>query len=425
MLDRSKYKNRIIDETLKKYLTIFGAVCIEGPKWCGKTWTSLYHSNSHIMLGDPSKNFQNRELVKLDYDIALDGTYPRLIDEWQEIPALWDAIRYKVDFKEQKGQFILTGSSTPNHKGILHSGIGRIATLKMLPMSLYEAGFSDGSVSLRDLCNNKFSNKPSNNTSLIELAQFIVRGGWPDNVDVNLNDIKIIPRNYISSILKNDIFVIENKSYNVHKMELLLKSLARNESTTVSNNKILNDIKENANESVDIDTVNNYLDLFNRLFILDDIYPYSENIRSKIRIKQSRKRHFVDPSLACGFLNITPNMLIDDLKTFGFMFESLCLRDLRIYAIANDYNLFHYQDYENNEIDAVLELGDGNWCAIEIKLGASQIDDAAKNLIRISKKIEEKGGKKPKILCVICGLTNFSYRRDDGVYVVGITSLKN
>ncbi len=425
MLDKSKYKNRIIDETLKKYLTIFGAVCIEGPKWCGKTWTSLYHSNSHIMLGDPSKNFQNRELAKLDYDIALDGTYPRLIDEWQEIPALWDAIRYKVDFKKQKGQFILTGSSTPNHKGILHSGIGRIATLKMLPMSLYEAGFSDGSASLWDLCNNKFSNKSSNNTSLMELAQFIVRGGWPDNVDVNLDDIKIIPRKYISSILKNDIFVVENKSYNVHKMELLLKSLARNESTTVSNNKILNDIKENANESVDIDTVNNYLNLFNRLFILDDIYPYSENIKSKIRIKQSRKRHFVDPSLACGVLNITPDMLIDDLKTFVFMFESLCLRDLRIYAMANDYNLFHYQDYENNEIDAVLELGDGNWCAIEIKLGANQIDDAAKNLIRISKKIEEKGGKKPKILCVICGLTNFSYLRDDGLYVVGITSLKN
>ena len=425
MLDKSKYKKRIIDELLKKYLTLFGAVCLQGPKWCGKTWTALYHSNSAIMLGDPSKNFQTKELVNLDFDIALNGAYPRLIDEWQLIPSLWDAIRYRVDFKNNKGEFILTGSSTPHKKGIFHSGVGRIATLRMYPMSLFEAGFSSGLVSLSDICNHKFNTKIINNISLNQLVSLIIRGGWPENIEVDEKDIAIIPRNYIKTILENDTLLINDKKYNSLKMSLLLKSLARNESTTISNNKLLTDVKEINNNTIDIDTITNYLDIFNRLFLLDDIEPFSENIRSKTRIKQVRKRHFIDPSLPCALLNITSQLLVNDLETLGLMFESLCLRELRIYAQANDYKLFHYQDYNNDEFDAVIELEDGSWAAFEIKLGAHQIDNAAKKLIKISEKIKNSGGKGPKVLCVICGLTNASYLRDDGVYVVGITSLKN
>lgn len=423
---KEDYKPRIIDNTIEEYLKSFGAVCIEGPKWCGKTWTSSYHSNSEIYIGDPAGNFQNRTLAEMSPDFVLNGDTPRLIDEWQEVPPLWDAVRYKVDQTGSKGQFILTGSSTPNHKGIMHSGAGRIARIKMHPMSLYESGNSTGDVSLKELCNDTLTPAMTGEVKLEKLIEYIIKGGWPGNIDTPIEQAALLPLQYIDAIIEDDVFRIDGIKRNKDKMKLLLRSLARNETTTVTNLSLAKDVKEIDDSDIDKGTVSDYLDIFKRLFIIDNQMPFSTNIRSSVRVKQAEKRHFCDPSLACALLHATPQMLINDLQTLGFLFEALCERDLKIYAESFGASLFHYQDYDNKEIDAVVELANGEWCAFEIKLGANQIDDAAKNLLEIDRKIKsDPKGKPPKILCVICGLSNAAYKRPDGVYVVPITALKN
>lgn len=423
---KEDYKPRIIDNTIEEYLKSFGAVCIEGPKWCGKTWTSSYHSNSEIYIGDPAGNFQNRTLAEMSPDLVLNGDTPRLIDEWQEVPPLWDAVRYKVDQTGNKGQFILTGSSTPNHKGIMHSGAGRIARIKMHPMSLYESGNSTGDVSLKELCNDALTPAMTGEIKLEKLIEYIIKGGWPGNIDTPIEQAALLPLQYIDAIIEDDVFRIDGIKRNKDKMKLLLRSLARNETTTVTNLSLAKDVKETDDSDIDKGTVSDYLDIFKRLFIIDNQMPFSTNIRSSVRVKQAEKRHFCDPSLACALLNATPQMLINDLQTLGLLFEALCERDLKIYAESFGASLFHYQDYDNKEIDAVVELNNGEWCAFEIKLGANQIDDAAKNLLEIDRKIKsDPKGKPPKILCVICGLSNAAYKRPDGVYVVPITALKN
>lgn len=424
-MNKKDYKPRLIDTKVNEYLDTFGAVCIEGPKWCGKTWTSSYHCKSEIMIGNPSGNFQNRQLAQMNPEIILEGDIPRLIDEWQEVPQLWDAVRYKVDQSKQKGQFILTGSATPNHKGILHSGAGRIAKLRMRPMSLYESGHSSGKVSLHDVCKGKIQTQMLGEVNLTDLIDNIIRGGWPANQDVPLKQASYLPIQYINAILDDDIYRIDNTKRNSHKMKLLLRSLARNEATTVTNKKLKNDIKEIDAEDIDVETVANYLDIFNRLFLTDNQKPFESKLRSSIRVKQAEKRHLSDPSLAAALLNATPEMLIQDLNTFGFLFEALCERDLKIYAQTFDAELFHYQDYNGREMDAVIQLTDGSWCGFEIKLGANQIDAAAQSLLKIKNEIKEDGGKEPAALCVICGLSNAAYQREDGVLVVPITALKN
>ena len=349
-----------------------------------------------------------------------------IIDEWQEVDAIWDAVRYAVDQRGKKGQFILTGSSTPKKKeNRVHSGAGRIGRLRMRTMSLYESGDSDGKVSLEDLCNGNITTALTGEVDLRTLANYIVRGGFPGAIGLPVENAQLISESYIKTILTDDVQRIDGKKYDTDKMKLLLRSLARNESTTATKKKLASDIRDIDDESIDYDSVCTYLDVFERLFLLDNQKPFSSNIRSSVRIKQSEKRHFCDPSLPCALLNATPDRLINDLETFGFLFESLCERDLRIYAEAFGAQLFHYQDYTNKEIDAVIELKDGRWCAFEIKLGANQIDKAAKNLIEIRNKIIEEGGKAPSVLCVICGLSNAAYIRPDGVFVVPITSLKN
>ncbi len=423
--DKAKYKPRVIDSTVKKYLDTFGAVCIEGPKWCGKTWTSSYHSNSEFLIGDPANNFQNRNLAEMSPSIVLEGETPRLLDEWQEVTPIWDAVRYTVDQRAKKGQFILTGSSTPKRKGVLHSGAGRIGKLRMRTMSLYESGESSGEVSLEALCNGQMTATLTGEVDLRNLANYIVRGGWPGNLNVPIENASLLPMSYLDAILDDDSQRIDDKKYDVGKMRLLLRSLARNESTTVSKQKLLSDIREVDDETIDSDTIATYLDVFNRLFLLDNQPPFSANIRSSVRVKQAEKRHFCDPALACALLKATPDRLIGDLETFGFMFEALCERDLKIYAESFGANVFHYQDYAGREIDAVIELEDGKWCAFEIKLGANQIDAAAESLIAIRDAFESSGGKAPSVLCVICGLSNAAYQRPDGVYVVPITALKN
>lgn len=428
LVDRSHYKPRIIDETVERYLELFGAVCIEGPKWSGKTWTSSFHCKSEFLIGDPKNNFQNRRLAEVSPDIILMGTTPLLLDEWQEVPSIWDAVRHTVDERGEKGQFILTGSSTPKRKGIMHSGAGRIGRLRMRTMSLYESGDSSGLVSLKDLCNGKLEQAMTGDVELLHLAYLIVRGGWPGNINVSAENASVLPKSYISAILEDDSQRLDDRKYDVQKMRLLLRSLARNESTTASLNKLISDIKSdngrNEDESVNRETVQVYLDVFSRLFLLDNQLPFSSNLRSPKRVKQAEKRHFCDPALACALLKATPERLVGDLETFGFMFESLVERDLKIYAESFGANVFHYQDYSNKEIDAVVELDDGRWCAFEIKLGANQIDKAASNLISISRSIEAAGGVAPSVLCVICGLSNAAYKRPDGVFVVPITALR-
>lgn len=423
---RKDYKPRVIDGTIEQYLKTFGAICIEGPKWCGKTWTSSHHSNSEIFIGDPSGNFQNRTLAQMSPELVLDGKSPRLIDEWQEVPPLWDAVRHKVDESGGKGQFILTGSATPNHKGIMHSGAGRIARIKMHTMSLYESGDSSGEISLAELCNGNFTPTMTGEVYINDLIEYIIKGGWPANVDIPAEQAALLPLQYIDAIIEDDVYRIDGVKRNKEKMKLLLRSLARNESTTVTNSVLAKDIKEIDDVNIDKDTVAEYLDIFKRLFIIDNQRPFAANIRSSVRVKQAEKRHFCDPSIACALLKATPHMLINDLQTLGFLFEALCERDLKIYAESFGASLYHYQDYDNKEIDAVIELSNGEWCAFEIKLGANQIDEAAKNLLDINKKIEkDPKGKPAKVLCVICGLSNAAYKRPDGVYVVPITALKN
>lgn len=425
IINIKNYKPRIIDSTVGRYLTAFGAVCIEGPKWCGKTWTSSYHSKSEIMIGDPANNFQNRTLAELSPDLVLAGETPRLIDEWQEVPPLWDAVRYTVDQRGSKGQFILTGSATPRRKGILHSGAGRIGRLRMRPMSLYESGESTGDVSLRELCAGKMKPIVTGEVKLSDLARMIVRGGWPGNLNTGEKDFGLLPAEYLNAVIEDDVFRIDDIKRNSSKMRLLLRSLARNESTTATNRTLQNDIRKTDDEDISVETVARYLDVFDRLFLTDNQRPFAVKLRSSIRVKQAEKRHFCDPSLACALLKATPEKLIGDLQTFGFLFEALCERDLKIYAESFDAQLYHYQDYAGNEMDAVIELPDGNWCGIEIKLGANKIDEAAGNLLRLRSAIAKEGGKIPSALCVVCGLSNAAYQRPDGVFVVPITALKH
>ena len=331
-----------------------------------------------------------------------------------------------VDESGGKGQIILTGSSTPVNKGVLHSGTGRIKNIRMNTMSLYESGDSSGIISLKDLCENRFESKVLEETNLEKLAYLIVRGGWPGNIDVSVNDCDELALGYMENVAKADLKQLDKDiDYNEHKAKLILKSLARNESTTVSNQSILNDILENDNSSISKNTLSKYLDAFNRMFLFNNQEPFSPNIRSSLRVKQMEKRHFSDPAMACAMLKLTPKKMMNDLKTFGFMFEAMVERDLSIYAQAINAKLFHYQDYKNNEIDAVIELEDGNWCAIEIKLGLNKAEEGSNNLIKVCKDIVDNGGKEPMMKCVIYGVGNMAYKNADGVYIIPITALKN
>ncbi len=425
-MEIQNYKKRIVDAKIEEYLKMFGAVCIEGPKYCGKTWAGRFHANSETLLhNNTGEGSNNIEIAKISPNIILEGTKPKLIDEWQEATNLWDEIRNNIDKSGLKGQYILTGSSTPKRDGISHSGAGRFGKIHLRTMSLYESGDSTGVVSLQDICNNKEVAKSTGEVDLKELARLIIRGGWPGNLEFSSSEAKKALNEYIDLIINDDLYRLDGINRDKHKMKLLLKSLARNESTTVTNTTLKRDINEKDNEDIDIDTLASYLNALDKLFLLDNDEPFSTNIRSSIRVKQSEKRHFADPSIACALLNLSEEKLINDLETFGFLFEAMVERDLKIYADSFDAKTYHYQDYLNREIDQVIELEDGTWCAFEIKLGVNAIDQAVSNLIKIRDSIKENNGNYPKVLCVICGLANAAYKRADGVYVVPITALKN
>ena len=425
-MEITNYKERIVDKQIEEYLKLFGAICIEGPKYCGKTWAARRHANSetllHVNTGDKSNEV---ELAKISPKIILEGEKPKLIDEWQEATNLWDEIRYDVDKTGLKGQYILTGSSTPKRTGISHSGAGRFGKIHLRTMSLYESGDSSGLVSLKDICEGKDISKNTGEVDLRHLAQLIIRGGFPGNLNFTSNEARKVVNEYINLIVDDDLYRLDGVKRDKHKVHLLLKSLARNESTTATNATLKNDIKEIDYEDIDDDTVASYLNALNKLFLFDNDEPFSTNIRSSVRVKQAEKRHFADPSIPCAILSLTEEKLINDLETFGFLFEAMVERDLKIYANSFEAKVFHYQDYLNREIDSIIELDNGNWCAFEIKLGANAIDKAANNLIKIRDSIRKENGKEPSILCVICGMTSAAYQRPDGVYVVPITALKN
>lgn len=425
-MEIKNYRRRIVDDKIEYYLKLFGAISIEGPKYCGKTWAGRYHSNSEVLLHKTTGELSNNvELAKISPMLILEGEKPKLIDEWQEATNLWDEIRADVDKTGLKGQYILTGSSTPNRKGIAHSGAGRYGKIYLRTMSLFESGDSTGDISLQELCNDNLKQKLTGEVDLRKLAGLIIRGGWPGNIDYSPKDSSEVIEEYIKLIIDDDLIRLDGVNRDKHKVKLLLKSLARNESTTVSNMTLKKDINEIDNEDIDIDTLASYLNALDKLYLLDNDEPFSSNIRSSIRVKQSEKRHFADPSIACSLLNIKEeDKLINDLETFGLLFEAMVERDLKIYADSFNAKCYHYQDYQNREIDSVIELENGEWCAFEIKLGANKIDEAAKNLLKIKEEIEKEKGKLPSILCVICGLSNAAYKRPDGVYVVPITALK-
>lgn len=419
-----EYKPRIIDKKINDFMKAFGAVCVEGPKWCGKTWASLNQAKSVSYIADPANGFQNRRMAEISPELVLEGEYPRVIDEWQEVPEIWDAVRFSVDKDGAKGRYILTGSSTPKRKGILHSGAGRIGRIRMNTMSLYELGESSGEVSLSDLFQNNVKPVMTGDIKLERLVQYVVRGGWPGSRQLDIRDAVRIPFQYLQAVVESDMYRLDGIRRDSGKVYALLHSLGRNESTIVSNQTIKKDITAYEDEVVEKDTIVEYLDAFERLFLIDNQPAFHPALRSSRRALKSPKRHFSDPSLAVAALSASVDMLLNDLNTFGFLFEALCEHDLKIYAESNEGALFHFRDDRGNEIDAVVEMPDGKWGAFEIKLGANQIDAAAKELLRIQA-IMEKEATAPSVLCVICGMSNMAYQRKDGVFVVPITALKD
>lgn len=378
------------------------------------------------MIADPMDNFAARERVALDINIAFPGAEPHLIDEWQEFPALWDATKYHVDQSPRQGQIILTGSSTPIEKGVMHTGTGRIASLRMRPMSLYESGTSEGSVSLSDVCAGRdISMTPVRRPTLDEIIELILRGGWPGTISLPFKYAIRTPAAYVRQIIDRDIHRVDNVRRDKHKVELLMRTLARNESTVAGVATLRKDIATGDGVEIEDNTLSSYLDALSRLFVLENQKPFASSMRSDVRVKVSEKRHFCDPSIAAALLKATPAKLGSDLNTLGFLFESLVERDLRTYAEAFDSELYHYQDYRNREIDAVIERPDGEWTAVEVKLGSNQIETAAKSLLDIKSQFEaDRSSRPPKSLAVVVGLAGAAYRRPDGVYVLPITALR-
>lgn len=422
-LKKDEYLSRLIDKKIEDYLTIFGAVSIEGPKWCGKTWAALNHANSVCYLDD--EEMQQR--AKFGLEFVLNKESPELVDEWNLVPKVWDAVRRKCDETTEKGKYILTCSTklTDNEQKekIHHSGAGRIGKINMYTMSLYESGDSTGKASLQDMLNGNLVNQENEKVTLEQLANYIIRGGWPSNIKVADEKAGIVPKTYIDAILDKDMN--DDKVRDREKMRMLLKSLARNESTIANNSTLMKDISENATAEEIIEsrtTIEDYLNVLNRLHIIENQNAYSENYRSPSRIGKTSKRHFTDVSLACACLDLTKEKLMNDLRTFGFMFESLCERDLRIYIESLGGRLYHFRDNVTGlEVDSILEFSDGEYAAIEIKLGFNDVEEAKKNLMSFYDNMI----KKPKFMCVLVGYTDIIAKDPEtGIYVVPITALK-
>jgi len=424
-LKREDYRKRLIDDKISKFLKIFGAVSIEGPKWCGKTWTSLNHANAVMYMTERSP----RDLAKVDPKYIFTDERPQLIDEWQLVPSIWDAVRHECDSDHEKGKFILTGSTTltkqESEEEVFHSGTGRIAIMKMYPMSLYESGDSTGDVSILEMLNNEVKCKYIRKVELDEIAKLIIRGGWPENIDKEGDDIEVIPRSYIDSIVNRDINERKDKKRDPNKMRMLIRSLSRNETSIAGNDTIVKDIEEYETGEELLEsrlTVADYIGVLDSLYLTANQEAFNVNYRSSKRIGKSPKRHLVDPSLACAGLGLTVPKLLNDHETFGLMFEALVERDLRIYMEYLDGHLYHFRDTTSgDEVDAILEFRDGSYGAVEIKLSDGSIEDAKKSLMTFYKNVS----KKPEFMCIIVGHYEAVIQdKETGIYIIPITSLR-
>jgi len=424
------YKARLTDKKISEYLKLFGAVSVEGPKWCGKTWTSLNHANSVSYIMDPSGNYANKTRAAINPSLILNGKAPRVIDEWQEVPGIWDAVRFDIDKAPGFGKYILTGSVTPPRESYKHSGAGRIAIIRMRPMTLFESGDSTGAISLANVFSGKKIKPFAADIELTRLIDITIRGGWPQTLNLPVEKAGSVSVEYINAILKNDLFGSDFSKRNSAKLNILIKSLARNNSTTVNENTLTADYdgenrsRQNNDEiSLSRNSVQQYLYDLKRIFVIEDIPCWDPGIRSKTRIRSTTKIMFADPSLAIAALGIGRRHLLDDLNTYGFMFENLCIRDLYAYAEYHGGSLYHYRDNSNLEVDAIIEMRDGSWGGFEIKLGENQIEAAAKTLKRLKHKMISNGTREPSCLAVITG-GGLGRKREDGVYVIPINSLK-
>lgn len=421
-----EYKKRIADEILEKKLKGKGAVLIQGPKWCGKTTTAEQIAGSILYMANPKDKNQNLSLADLSPDLLLNGKTPRLIDEWQIAPKLWDAVRFEVDHRNLEGQFILTGSSVPaNMNDVIHTGTGRISWLTMRPMSLYESGESNGSISLNDLFNSNVSQTGINNLSLNDIAYLCCRGGWPRSIFLDKDIALEQPYDYYNAVVNVDISKVDNVERNNERTKNLMKSYARNIGSQASNEKIRNDMISNDSFSLDSDTILSYINALKKIFVIEEAPAWNPNLRSKTAIRTSNTRYFIDPSIAVAALGLGPNDLINDLNTFGLIFETLCIRDLRVYAESINGQVYHYRDASDLECDAVIHLRNGSYGLIEIKLGGDKlVNDAAKNLLKLQSKIDTSKMKNPSFLMILTAQGNYAYRREDGVYIVPIGCLK-
>jgi hypothetical protein len=425
------YKPRILDQILRDELNAMGAVLIEGAKACGKTTTGENAAGSIIYMDDPVRRNQYLQMVETDINYILEGATPRLIDEWQIAVKIWDAVRFAVDHRREDGQFILTGSAVPptdTKNEMKHTGTGRISWLRMRPMTLWESGNSTGEVSLANLFDSeKVPVRGHNRLSLADVAFLTCRGGWPKSISKNDHKAALThAKNYFEAIVRADISRVDNVERDEERTRRIMRSYARHQGSQASIQTILNDIAQNDTTELSDKTVYSYLNALKSIFVIEDMPAWNPNLRSKTAIRNSDTRYFVDPSIACAALGMGPNDLIDDLNTFGLFFETLCVRDLRVYAQALDGNVFHFRDKNGLECDAVVHLRNGNYGLIEIKIGGDKlINEGASNLIKLSQNIDTDKMKAPAFMMVLTAVGDMAYRRTDGVIVVPIACLKD
>ena len=422
-----EYRVRIVDDMLKDKLESKGAVIIEGPKWCGKTTTAMQVAGSILRIDEPSKRETNIQMSEIDPGRLLKGKTPRLIDEWHIAPKLWDAARYEVDTRGEEGQFILTGSAVPiGSRETTHSGTGRFTWLMMRPMSLFESGDSTGEVGLNQLFENPNVIDGMNNLSIEKLAFLICRGGWPHAVGMKEKPALLQAEDYYEAVIKSDINRADGVSKNPERVKRLMRSFARNQGTQISNTMLRDDIISNDTESLNEDTIASYINALKNIFVVEDMPAWNPNLRSKTSIRTSDTRYYVDPSIAVAALGIGPKDLTNDLNTMGLLFETLCVRDLRVYAESIGGNVLHYRDKSGLECDTVIHLKNGRYGLVEIKLGGQKfIEDAAENLKSLSNKIDTSKMPAPSFLMIVIGIGEFAYKREDGIFIVPIGCLKN
>lgn len=429
-MENKYYIPRIADQTLQKKLRTSGAVLIVGPKWCGKTWTALNQANSVIFMQDPDKRSSYIKMAQTMPSYLLKGDKPRLIDEWQTATVLWDAVRFAVDMIPEKGQYILTGSVVvdedddmlPDEK-MQHTGTGRISRMHMRPMSLYESGESNGLVSLKELFEGNCEVAGMSSLSVEDIAFAICRGGWPASLRMDREDALDVAKDYVEAVCEKDASSVDKSQKDPDRVRSILKSLARNISTMTSDRTIIGDVKAN-DTSITDKTLEVYLRALRKLFIIEDIKAWQPSLRSKTGIRTSDKRQFVDPSIAVAAIGTSPQGILEDFNYFGFLFESLCARDLRIYSEPLRGTIRHYHDHNDLEADLIITLDDGRWAAVEVKLGSREIDEGASHLLKLASNIDTNRSPVPSFLMVLTG-GEFAYRREDGVYVVPIGCLKD